>query len=67
MPDSVIAHTATGFSQILYQSLFDTIKKIYENCEWDFCVWLILNNLLANVIHNLYVFISYFAVFLWGN
>ena len=48
MPDSVIAHMATGFSQILlYPPVFDTIITIYENCEFDLCVWLILKKLLA--------------------
>ena len=47
MPDSVKAHMTTGFSQILYPLVFDTIITIYENSEWELCVWLILNKLLA--------------------
>ena len=43
MPDSVTAHMATGFSQIFYPPVFDTLITIYENCDWDPCVWLISN------------------------
>ena len=46
MLDSVKAHMTTGFSQILYPLVFDTIT-IYENSELELCVWLILNKLLA--------------------
>ena len=31
----------------LYPPGFDTITTIYQNCEYDLCVRLILNNLLA--------------------
>ena len=31
----------------LYPPGFDTITTIYENCEYDLCVRLILDNLLA--------------------
>ena len=47
MPDSVKAHVTTGFSQILYPLVLDTIITNYENCEWELCVWLNLNKRLA--------------------
>ena len=47
MPDSVKAHVKSGFSQILYPLVFDTIITIYENSEWELCIWLILNKILA--------------------
>ena len=47
MPDSVAAHLVTGFSQMFYQPVFDTITTIYENWECELWVRLILNNLLA--------------------
>ena len=47
MPESVIVHMASDFSQVLYPPVFDTTRTIYKNCEWDVCVWLIVNNLLA--------------------
>ena len=47
MPDSVKAHVTTGFSQILYPLVLDTIITNCENCEWELCVWLNLNKRLA--------------------
>ena len=47
MPDSVKAHVKTGFSQILYPLVLDTIITNCENCEWELCVWLNLNKRLA--------------------
>ena len=55
MPDSVIAHMATGFSQILYPLVFDTRKSTYENCEWDLYVWLLLKNLLASNVFIIFL------------
>ena len=47
MPDSGKAHMTTGFNQILYPLVFDTTITIYENYDWELCVWLILIKLLA--------------------
>ena len=37
MADSVKARMTTGFSQILYPLVFDTIITIYENYEQELC------------------------------
>ena len=62
IPDSVKAHTTTGFSQIVYPLVFDIIIAIYENSEWQLCVWLILNKLLA-LYYTIYTFLFYILRF----